>query len=109
MKPVVAIGSMSILSLFALLSVQCGGGGSSGSSSAAFESKCQRMCQHLIAAPLSGCSKSQATSVDVCRPECVKHMNPKAPGDAPEATEPELDCAITAATCDAWNACGDFL
>jgi hypothetical protein len=27
----------------------------------------------------------------------------------PEATEEELDCAVGVPSCDAWEACGDFL
>lgn len=79
-----------------------GGGGS-------LELKCSRMCQHLLAAPLSGCGKSDAADQDGCTDECYAHVTPDPVDGEIEATEAELDCAITAQTCEAWKACGDLL
>jgi len=100
---------LSIVGALALVFVQCGGSGDTGSSRSALESKCAKMCAHLVAAPLLGCGKSDGTSIEVCKPECVSHLTPKAQGEAPEADLSDLECATTAPDCESWNACGDLL
>lgn len=81
-------------------------------SSVSLESKCIKMCQHLLAKPLSGCSKLLPTDpgdVDECPTECYRHVTSREPGKPPEATEAELDCATAAQDCPTWKACGDLL
>lgn len=87
------------------------GGGCSSSSSGGgnLQLKCSNMCQHLLAAPLLGCGKSDAGDQEGCTSECYEHVTPDPEDGEIEATEAELDCAIAAQTCPAWSACGDLL
>ena len=103
--------SFTLALVFGLLSVGCGDDGDDDddASDARIERKCTDMCEHISEAPLSGCGHSDAADLETCVPECAAHLNPKEAGEDPEATEGELDCAITAADCDTWEACGDFL
>ena len=94
------------------LMLLCALGGACSSSRSGggnLELKCGNMCRHLLAAPLSGCGKSDAADQDGCTSECYAHVTPDPDDGELEATEAELDCAITAQTCEAWQACGDFL
>ncbi len=104
-----AISTLAALLTLVLTAGACGSDDKSGSSTSALEKKCATMCEHLMAPPLSGCGKSDAADPVMCKNECYSHMVPKSSDQPPEATEPELDCATRATTCDAWSACGDFL
>ena len=98
-----------VLALLAGTAGACGSDGKSGSSNAALERKCGTMCENLIAAPLSGCGKSDGSDLATCKSECFEHVTPKSEGEPPEASEDDLDCAIDATSCEEWSACGDLL
>jgi hypothetical protein len=98
--------------ILAFVSLQCSSS-SSGTNdgtgvSPVLQSKCSQMCEHLVAAPLSGCGKSDGVDVATCKPECIDHVSAHG-AEPPEATESDLDCAISAADCEAWKNCGDLL
>jgi hypothetical protein len=97
--------------ILAFVSLHCSSSGSGTNDtgvSAVLQTKCTQMCEKLVAAPLSGCGKSDGSDVATCKPECIEHVTPQADEPA-EATEADLDCAIAAADCDAWSNCGDLL
>jgi hypothetical protein len=104
-----AVSAVTLLAFFALGTGACGSDGKSSSSAAALERKCGTMCERLIAAPLSGCGKSDGSDLATCKSECVEHVSPGSEGEPPEASEDDLDCAIDATSCDEWSACGDLL
>jgi hypothetical protein len=84
-------------------------GGDGGGNNSQLQLKCAQMCEKLVAAPLLGCGKSDAASVETCKPECYGHVTPKSEGEPPEASEADLDCAIAAQDCATWEDCGDLL
>lgn len=104
--------SILAVSILAFVSLHCSSS-SSGTDdgtgvSPALQNKCSQMCEHLVAAPLLGCGKSDGTDVATCKPECIDHVSAHGV-EPPEATEADVDCGITAADCDAWKNCGDLL
>jgi hypothetical protein len=90
-------------------SLHCSSGSGGGGMNQVLLGKCSQMCDHLLAAPLLGCGKSDASDLETCKAECYEHVTPKRAGEPPEADEADLDCAITASDCAAWSACGDLL
>lgn len=104
--------SLLAIAVLGFVSLQCSSSSSGTNDGAgvspALQNKCGQMCEHLVAAPLSGCGKSDGTDVATCKPECIDHVSAHG-AEPPEATESDVDCAIAAVDCDAWKACGDLL
>lgn len=64
--------------------------------------KCETMCKRLLGPGFRGCGHGDATS-EKCVPECVQHV------DDGESNAEQVDCAVRALTCEAWEKCGDLL